>query len=90
VPLELLFSGTVFHTGPGGALQTAQLSWEQEAAHDLPAAHWHAAMERFYGDRRWLRLEQGTFERLAAYRTRRALPSWEAAVDELLARGEPA
>jgi hypothetical protein len=85
VPLELLFSGTVFHAGDDGRLQAAQLSWDTEAQHALPAGTWHAAMARFYGDGRWLRVGPDAFSALAAYRARRALPSWDAAVEELLA-----
>ena len=31
VPLNLLFSGTIFYEGDDGALQVAQISWEKEA-----------------------------------------------------------
>ena len=31
VPLEFLFSGTVFYAAEGGRLQTARISWEKEA-----------------------------------------------------------
>jgi hypothetical protein len=88
VPLELLFSGTVFHAAQDGRLQTAQVSWEQEAAYDLPAGLWREAMDRFFPGTRWLRLDGDSFDRLAAFRTRRALPSWEAAIDALLDRAE--
>src|SRR5690242_6448164 len=36
VPLELLFSGTIFYRGPDGALQAVQIPWEQEASFGLP------------------------------------------------------
>ena len=40
VPLNLLFSGTVFHTGAGGVLQVAQIPWEKEASFRLPVRIW--------------------------------------------------
>ena len=36
VPLELLFSGTIFYLADGARLQTAQIPWESEAAFRLP------------------------------------------------------
>ena len=38
VPLELLFSGTVFYTGEQGRLQTAQIAWDLEAEYRLPVS----------------------------------------------------
>lgn len=83
IPLELLFSGTVFHAGEHG-LQVSLLPWDREARHALPARVWHEAMERHFPGAAWLRLDRATFERLCAYRTEHALPSWEATVAELL------
>jgi Family of unknown function (DUF6084) len=84
VPLELLFSGSVFYTGAGGALQTARLPWTQEAEFRLPVALWKDTMERYFRGTAWLRLRKDTFDRLAAHKARRALGSWEEAVEELL------
>ena len=84
VPLELLFSGSVFYAGPNGMLQTARLPWTQEAEFRLPVVLWHETMERYFRGTAWLRLRKETFDRLAAYKARRALGSWEEAVEELL------
>lgn len=84
VPLELLFGGTVFYAGPGGALRTALIPWESEARYRMPAALWRQAMDVFFPSSAWLRLSRDVFDRLWEYRTRRALPSWEATIDELL------
>ncbi|HEY4278837.1 MAG TPA: DUF6084 family protein [Conexibacter sp.] len=83
IPLELLFSGTVFFT-VGGRLQAAQVPWESEAEYALPAAVWQQTMDRHFPDGRWLRLDAERLDRLAEFRARRALPSWEATVDALL------
>jgi hypothetical protein len=89
VPLELLFSGSVFAaTGPGGALQITRLPWELEAAYALPVATWRDVMDTYFRGTSWVRLRQDAFDRLAAYRSRNALATWEAAIDALLAASE--
>jgi len=84
VPLEFLFSGSVFYAGPDGRLQTARLSWELEASYRLPVAVWRATMDAHFPDSAWLRLDRASHDRLVAYRSRRALPTWAAVLDELL------
>lgn len=89
VPIEFLFSGTIFYTDPGGALRTGRISWEEEAQYALPVAVWRAMMERYFPGSAWLRLRSDAFQRLHSYRARNALPSWEHAVEALLrAAGE--
>ena len=84
IPLELLFSGTVFYAGVGGALQASRISWNAEASHRLPVSVWRDTMNRYFPDSAWLRLDRHTFERLVAFRARRALISWESVIDTLL------
>ena len=84
LPLELLFSGTVFYAGENGMLQTAQIPSDREAEYSLPVAAWRDTMERYFPGTTWIRLRRETFERLHAYRSRGALPSWEHAIDALL------
>jgi hypothetical protein len=90
VPLELLFSGSVFFSGPGGALQTARISWDSDATYALPVAVWRQAMARHFPDCAWVRLGADSFARLVAYKARHAFTGWDAAIDALLAdRGAP-
>ena len=84
VPLELLFSGTLFYPGEGGRLQAAPISWEEELRIALPVSVWRRAIETAFPGSAWLRLSRDAFERLWAYRASRALPTWEATLDELL------
>lgn len=86
IPLDLMFSGTVFYTGAGGALQINRISWNAEAAYRLPVRIWRATMDHYFPNGAWLRMDRETFERLVAFRARRALTSWEAVVDALLAK----
>ncbi len=84
VPLELLFSGTLFFLGADGRLQAAPISWELEARAALPVSVWREAVENAFPGSAWLRLSRDSFDRLWSYRAARAFPSWEATLDELL------
>ncbi|MFG2819295.1 DUF6084 family protein [Kitasatospora sp. NPDC048365] len=86
VPLLLLFSGTAF-AGPGG-FQVAPVPWDREAAVRMPVAVWREAIDRHFPGCGWLRLPEDLMDALLAYRSSRALPSWEATVRELLAATE--
>jgi len=84
VPLELLFSGSVFYAGADGRLQTARISWEQEAEYRLPVAVWRETMDRHFPGTAWLRLPKDCHDALCAYKSRRALATWEDVFAELL------
>lgn len=88
VPLELLFSGSVFYAGADGRLQTTRLAWSQEADYALPVAVWRRTMDQHFPDSAWLRLGRQSFDRLSLYRARRGLGSWEEALDSLLGERE--
>jgi hypothetical protein len=85
VPLELLFSGSVFYE-EDGRLQTTRLSWEKEAEYRLPVRVWKETMERYFGGTAWLRLRKDSFDRLSAFKSRNALATWDDALDALLAK----
>jgi hypothetical protein len=87
VPLEFLFSGTVFFSSPQGALQMARLSWEHEAEHRLPVAVWREAMDRHFPGGAWLRLGRDSFDRLYAYKAHHAFETWDQAIDSLVVGG---
>ena len=88
IPICFLFSGTVFHEATDGALQVAQISWEKESNYRLPAATWHRLMDMHYPNRAWLTLRQDVFDRLALYRSRQGLTTWEQAMERLLSAAE--
>jgi hypothetical protein len=83
VPLEFMFSGSVFYTEEG-RLQVARIGWDKEADFRLPVAVWREAMERHFPGAAWLRLDRGAYERLSAYKARNAHLTWERTVDALL------
>jgi hypothetical protein len=84
VPLEFLFSGSVFYAGPGGVLQAARISWDREAHYDMPVAVWREAMERHFPGCAWLRLERPAFDALRAYKAEHGLRTLGDAVARLL------
>lgn len=85
VPLELLFSGSVFYSTPQGALQTARIGWDRDTEFALPVAVWREAMDRHFPASAWLRLGADSYAALAAFKARHAHTSWDAAVAALLA-----
>jgi len=88
VPLEFLFSGTVFYVAEGGRLQTARISWEKEAEFRLPVQLWKEMMERYFPNSAWIRLHRDAFDKLYEYKIRMGLPTWEATVEALLRASE--
>jgi len=84
VPLCFYFSGTIFHTDPEGSLTIEQISWEKEARFRLPVRVWRAMMDHYYPNGCWLNLHRDVFDRLARYKSRRCLTTWEQALETLL------
>jgi Family of unknown function (DUF6084) len=88
VPLTLLFSGSIFFPGPAGGLQVSRVSWSEEATYRMPVSVWKDVMRLYYPNTAWLNLRKDVFDRLAAYKSRRGLPTWEQAVESLLLGAE--
>ncbi|MDH6114401.1 hypothetical protein P3T36_000802 [Kitasatospora sp. MAP12-15] len=88
VPLLMLFSGTAF-TGAGG-FHVEPVPWDREASFRMPVAIWREMVDQHFPGCGWLRLPSETMNALLAFRSRRALPSWEATVQALLAAAETA
>ena len=89
VPLEFLFSGTVFYSADDGRLQTARLSWELESEYRMPVAVWRETMDHHFPDSAWLRLDRASHARLVAYKSRRGLRSWGDVLDDLIGPEPP-
>jgi Family of unknown function (DUF6084) len=84
VPLNLLFSGTIFYAASDGALQIAQISWGKEARFKLPVQVWKEMMNVYYPNIAWLCLRKDVFDRLYSYKVRRGIPTWEQALESML------
>ena len=88
VPLEFLFSGTVFYAGEDGRLQVARISWEKEAEFRLPVRLWKEMMDHYFPNSAWIRLHRDAFDQLYDYKIRMGFPTWEATVEALLRASE--
>jgi len=88
LPLGFLFSGTIFYKAAEGALQVAQVPWDKEASFRLPVATWRGLMDLYYPNGAWLSLRKDVFDRLDRYRSRGGHPTWEQALERLLAAAE--
>ena len=84
VPLNLLFSGTVFYENEDGALRVSQIPWDREARYRLPVRVWKEMMDIYYPNSAWLCLRKDVFDRLYQYKVRRGIPTWEQALESVL------
>lgn len=84
IPLNFLFSGTVFYAASESELQVAPISWEREARFRLPLKVWRAMMDFYYPNSVWINLRRDVFDRLYQYKMERGLPTWEQALEEIL------
>jgi len=83
VPLQFLFSGTVFTAGQRG-FSVQQVSWDCEDHYDMPVAVWRDLIAQHYPGAGWVRLSHDTVAALAAYKSARGLLSIEDAITALL------
>jgi hypothetical protein len=85
VPLLLLFSGTVF-TVLDGRMQVQQVPWSKEAVCRVPVSVWREAVDAHFPNCAWIKMSQQTLDELQRFKTRHALPTWDATMAALLAR----
>jgi len=84
VPLNFLFSGTVFYADGYGALQVCPIPWDKEARSRLPVKSWQEMMEIYYPNTVWLCLRRDVFEKVYQYKVERGVPTWEQAIESML------
>lgn len=84
VPLNVMFSGTVFYSEGSAPMQVAPISWDKEARYSLPVSVWREMMDTYYPGSAWLCLRRDVFERLYDYKVRHGIPTWEAAFESML------
>jgi uncharacterized protein DUF6084 len=84
VPLLFLFSGTVFHAGPGGEWRVQPIPWDREATYRMPLAIWKELMEQHHPNTAWLYLNRDVFNRFYAFKCSHGLATWEQAMETLL------
>ena len=84
IPLNFLFSGTIFYEDAEHTLRIEQIAWSKEAAYLLPVAVWQEMMGRFYPNSAWIHLDKTIFDQLYHYKATHSLPTWEETFVQLL------
>jgi hypothetical protein len=84
IPLNMLFSGTVFYAPGDNQLQVSPISWEQEARFKLSVHLWREMMDAYYPNTVWINLHRDVFERLYQYKVQHGIPTWEQALERVL------
>jgi Family of unknown function (DUF6084) len=84
IPLNFLFSGTIFYKDEDDNLQIGQISWSKEANYRLPVALWKEAIEAHFPNSAWIRLHKDVFDQLYQYRIAQGLITWEDVLTRLL------
>lgn len=84
IPLNFLFSGTIFYKDEDDNLQIGQISWSKEANYRLPVALWKEAIETHFPNSAWIRLHKDVFDQLYQYRISQGLITWEDVLTRLL------
>jgi uncharacterized protein DUF6084 len=84
IPINILFSGTVFYAPLDCGLQVAPISWEQEAKFRLPVKVWREMMDSYYPNSVCISLRRDVFDRLNRYKMQHGIPTWEQALEEVL------
>jgi hypothetical protein len=83
IPLNLLFSGTLF-TRRDGLVAVQPVPWHVEANYRLPVRVWRDLMDLYFPNSGWIRLRRETIDALTRYKAERAIPTWEDAFELLL------
>jgi hypothetical protein len=84
IPLQFLFSGTVFMAGDRG-FSVRQVPWDCEDRYDMPVAVWRDLIGQHYPNSGWVRLSHDTVAALAAYKSAQGFLGLDDAVSALLA-----
>jgi hypothetical protein len=82
IPLNLLFSGMVF-VQSGNGIAAEFVPWSCEARFGLPVAQWRAAMDAFFPNAAWIRVNRELFDELRLFKNANGLPTWDAALARL-------
>jgi Family of unknown function (DUF6084) len=83
IPLQFLFSGTVFLKGPTN-FAVQQVPWDREDHYDMPVSVWRELVQLHYPNAGWVRLNHDTIDELARYKSARGLLGMDDAITSLL------
>lgn len=82
IPLNLLFSGMAF-VDRSGRLTPEFVPWSCEARFALPVAVWREAVDVFFPNSAWIRVNRDLFDELRRFKIATGLPTWDAALERL-------
>ena len=83
IPLQILFSGTIF-SETEGVLRVDQIPWEREVGYRLPARVWQEVMDRYFPGSAWIKVQRETLDALQRFKGRHSLASWDDVIEKLL------
>ncbi len=83
LPLQFLFSGTIFVKSERG-FSVQQVPWDCEYRYNMPAAVWRDLIAQHYPNTGWVRLSHETIEALASFKSARGMLDLDHAVTSLL------
>lgn len=83
IPLQFLFSGTVFTKGRNN-FAVQQVPWDREDHYQMPVSVWRELIDLHYPHTGWVRLHHDTIEALAGYKSTHGLLGLDDAVGALL------
>lgn len=86
VPLTFHFTGRVIYAAGGMRVQAVTLGWTTMAEYRLPVTTWKAMLDHHHGDSAVIRLHQDTVAGLAKYKSAVGLHTFDACVEDLLAK----
>jgi hypothetical protein len=82
IPLNLLFGGMAF-VDRSGRLTPEFVPWSCEARFALPVAVWREAVDTFFPNSAWIRVNRDLFDELRRFKIGTGLPTWDAALERL-------
>ena len=83
LPLQFLFSGTIFVKSERG-FSVQQVSWDCEDHYDMPVTVWRDLIAQHYPNSGWVRLNHETISALAGYKSSHGMLDLDHAVTTLL------
>lgn len=83
VPLQFLFSGTIFVSSERG-FSVQQVSWDCEDNYAMPVTVWRDLIAQHYPNSGWIRLSHETITELAGYKSAHGMLDFDHAVTSLL------
>lgn len=83
LPLQFLFSGTIFVNSERG-FSVQQVPWDRECRYDMPVAVWRDLIAQHYPNSGWVRLNHETIAALAGYKSTQGLLDLDDAITSLL------